>query len=51
MKVELRHTANTYSVCEVIDGEIVNVIKTWYDTEFTQRKLNNYLKKKGFVIV
>ena len=50
MKVEIRHTANIYSVCEVINGEVVHVFKTWYDTEFTKRKLNNYLKKNGFEI-
>ncbi|MBR5941546.1 MAG: hypothetical protein IKZ88_09855 [Neisseriaceae bacterium] len=50
MKVEVRHTANIISVVEVINGEVVNVFKTWHEADFTERKLNNYLKKHGMEI-
>jgi hypothetical protein len=50
MKVEIRKTANIISVCEVIGGEVVHVFKSWYDTEFTERKLSNYLKRNGLTI-
>ena len=50
MKVEVRHTANIISVCEVIGGEVVNVFKTWHEADFTERKLKSYLKKNGLEI-
>ena len=50
MKVEVRHTANIISIVEVINNEVVNVFKTWHEADFTERKLNNYLKKHGMKI-
>lgn len=50
MKVKVIHTANIISVVEVIGGEVVNVFKTWHEADFTERKLNNYLKKHGMKI-
>ena len=45
MKVEVRHTANIISVCEVI-GEVVNVFKTWHEADFTERKLKKLSEKR-----
>lgn len=50
MKIKVIHKANIISVVEVIGGEVVNVFKTWHEADFTERKLNNYLKKHGMKI-
>lgn len=50
MKITIKRTANIISICEVIGGEVVNVFKTWHEADFTERKLNNYLKKNGLEI-
>jgi hypothetical protein len=50
MKVEIRKRANIISICEVINNEVVHVFKTWYTEDFTEKKLNNYLKKHGMYI-
>lgn len=50
MKITIKRTANIISVVEVINGEVVNVFKTWYEADFTERKLNSYLKKHGMEI-
>lgn len=47
MKITIKRTANIISVVEVINGEVVNVFKTWHEADFTERKLKNYLKKNG----
>jgi|GEM_PF-1832072 hypothetical protein len=43
MKVTLKRVANIVSLVE--KGNESNIIKTWYDDDFTSRKLNNTIQK------
>ena len=43
MKVTLKRVANIVSLAE--KGNESNIIKTWYDDDFTSRKLNNTIQK------
>ena len=43
MTVTVKKVANIISLVE--KGNESNIIKTWYSDEFTDRKLNNTIKK------
>lgn len=43
MTVTVKKVANIISLVE--KGNESNIIKTWYNDEFTDRKLNNAIKK------
>lgn len=48
MVVTVKKVANIVSLVEKDDNS--NIIKTWYVDDFTERKLNNTLKKFGLTL-